>query len=61
MADRRFLKLTIPNDVSFLPIAQKCVREVSIMFGFAGEDIYKIELALEEGITNIIGERLPVL
>ncbi|HPG56414.1 MAG TPA: ATP-binding protein [Candidatus Wallbacteria bacterium] len=54
MADRRFLKLTIPNDVSFLPIAQKCVREVSIMFGFAGEDIYKIELALEEGITNII-------
>jgi len=54
MAGRQFLKLTIPNDMAYLSIAQKCVREVSIMFGFAGEDIYKIELALEEGITNII-------
>ncbi len=54
MAGRKFLKLTIPNDIAYLPIAQKCVRETSSMFGFAGEDIYKIELALEEGVTNII-------
>jgi serine/threonine-protein kinase RsbW len=54
MANPGYLKLTIPNEVTYLPIAQKCVREASIMFGFTGEDIYKIELALEEGVTNII-------
>ena len=47
-------KMTVPNDVSYLPIVQLCVREVSKKFGFDDSDIYKIELGLEETFMNVI-------
>ncbi len=43
MAGRKFLKLTIPNDIAYLPIAQKCVRKLLPDFGSS-----------EKGVTIII-------
>ncbi len=37
-----------------MPIAQMTVKEVARKFGFADAAIFKIELALEEAITNVI-------
>jgi serine/threonine-protein kinase RsbW len=54
MKEREFLKVTLPNDVSYLPIIQHVVREMAQKFGFDGEDLYKIELGLEEAFTNVV-------
>jgi serine/threonine-protein kinase RsbW len=48
-----FLKLTLLNDISYLPIARTCVRETAKKYGFDGDDLYKIELALEEAVSNV--------
>jgi len=48
------LKLSVPCDLSYLRIVQTFVREVARQFGFSGDDLYKIELALEEGVTNVM-------
>ncbi|OPY75193.1 MAG: Serine-protein kinase RsbW [Syntrophorhabdus sp. PtaU1.Bin058] len=47
-------KLTIPNHISYLPVAQASVREAAKMFGFAADTLYHIELALEEAFMNVI-------
>ncbi|MBF0530354.1 MAG: ATP-binding protein, partial [Deltaproteobacteria bacterium] len=47
-------KMTIPNDVSYLPVVQLCVREISKKFGFDDSDIFEIELGLEETFMNVI-------
>ncbi|RPI74702.1 MAG: ATP-binding protein [Desulfobacteraceae bacterium] len=47
-------KMTLPNDASYLPIVQACVRELAKKFGFNPDDIYKIELGLEETFMNVI-------
>jgi serine/threonine-protein kinase RsbW len=47
-------KIIVPNDASYLPIVQLCVREVSKKFGFDESDILKIELGLEETFMNVI-------
>lgn len=47
-------KMTLPNDGSYLPIVQLCVREVSKKYGFDDDDLYKIELGLEETFMNVI-------
>jgi len=52
---RDFLKLILPNDMSYLEIAQLCVRETARKYGFTERsDLTKIELALEEAISNVI-------
>ncbi len=48
------LKLTAPCDLSYLHIVQSFVRQTAEKFGFTGDDLYKIELALEEGVTNVM-------
>jgi len=47
-------KITVPNDASYLPIVQLCIREVSKKFGFDESDILKIELGFEEIFMNVI-------
>ncbi|MCX8111113.1 MAG: GNAT family N-acetyltransferase [Syntrophorhabdaceae bacterium] len=47
-------KITLTNDIYYLPIVQVCIREIAKKIGFDDEDIYKIELGLEETYTNII-------
>lgn len=54
MRKRDALKITLPNDISYLPIVQMFIRELAKRFGFAEEDTYKIELGLEETFMNII-------
>jgi serine/threonine-protein kinase RsbW len=51
---RHALKLTCPCDLSYLRLVQSFVREAARFVGFEGEDLYKIELALEEAVTNVM-------
>jgi anti-sigma regulatory factor (Ser/Thr protein kinase) len=54
MRQSDILSLSIPADLTYLTIAHNFVRETSRKRGFSGDDLYKIELALEEAITNVI-------
>lgn len=51
---RNALKLSVPCDLSYLHIVQSFVRQVAEKFGFTGGDLYKIDLALEEAVTNVV-------
>ncbi|MHB8772279.1 MAG: ATP-binding protein [Syntrophales bacterium] len=51
---REFLQLTVPPDLSYLALIQTALREMAGRIGFAGDDIYQIELAAEEAITNVV-------
>ena len=48
------LKLTLPNEMPYLPLAQSFVREAAIQFGFQGASLSEIELAVEEAVTNVM-------
>ncbi|MBN1664463.1 MAG: ATP-binding protein [Deltaproteobacteria bacterium] len=48
------LKLSAPCDLSYLHIVQSFVRETAKQFGFTGDDLNKIELAIEEGVANVM-------
>ncbi len=54
MAQLDSLKLTIPNDLSYLDIALSFIRETAAKFGFAKTELGQIELAGEEAVTNVI-------
>lgn len=51
---RDWCKLTIPNDLAYVPIAQSFVRGVACHIGFGDNDICRLELAVEEATTNVI-------
>lgn len=51
---RDWCKLTIPNDLAYVPIAQSFVRGVASHIGFGDDDIYRLELAVEEATANVI-------
>ncbi len=53
------VKLTIPNNLDYLPPVLAFLREFASDIGFGKEEINKIELALEEAITNVIRHSLP--
>ena len=48
------LKLTLPNDMSYLPIAQLCVKEMARKVGFPEAELFKFEVGLEESIANVV-------
>jgi len=48
------LKLSIPGKLPYFPIARLFVQETAGMFGFEGDDLYKIVLAMEEAVTNVM-------
>jgi serine/threonine-protein kinase RsbW len=52
--DRRLVKLTLPHDASYLPLAQAFVRETAVIDGFAGKNLLEMEVALEETFVNVI-------
>ena len=54
MKSREFLKVTLPNDASYLPTVQMIVRDMAQRFGFEGQELYKIELGLEEAFMNVV-------
>ncbi len=48
------LKLSLPPDLSYLHVAQMVIREAARQIGFAGDDLYEIDLAAEEAIANVM-------
>ena len=46
--------LTLPNDISYLPLIAAYVHKVALMVGFEPEDALKLQLAVEEGVTAIV-------
>lgn len=48
------LKLSIPGKLSYFPLARSFVQDTAGMFGFVGDDLYKIVLAMEEAVTNVM-------
>jgi len=47
-------KLTAPCDMAALPLVGAYVREAAVLVGFAGDDISRIELAVEEAVSNVV-------
>lgn len=47
-------KLTVPNDLSYVPVAQSFVAGVASQIGFGQDDLHRIELAVEEASANVI-------
>ncbi len=54
MSAREFTKLTLPNEISYLNIAQSHVRLAAEKFGFQPPELGQIELAVEEAVSNVI-------
>ena len=48
------LKLTLPNQMPYLQLAQSFVREAAAHYGFQGASLSQIELAVEEAVTNVM-------
>ena len=48
------LRLSLPPDLSYLHLAQMVIRKTAQEIGFTGEDLYQIELASEEAISNVM-------
>ena len=48
------ISLNVPNDLNFLPVVQDCIAGVSRMMGFEDKAINKIQIGVEEAVTNVI-------
>ncbi len=46
--------LTLPNDLTYLQMAIGFVQQYAIQIGFEEGEIKKIELGVEEAISNVI-------
>jgi serine/threonine-protein kinase RsbW len=54
MGKLRYLRLTVPNDKLYLRLVQTFFKEAAMLFGCSETDACKIELAVEEAVTNVI-------
>ncbi len=57
-------QLTVPNDLSYLPVIGAYTRAIAERAGFAAADVHRIRLAVDEACTNVIasfepGDRQP--
>lgn len=48
------LKITLPNKLDYLDIAQLFVRETAKKIGFSGNPLNHIDIAIEEAVTNVM-------
>lgn len=46
--------LHLPADTAYLDVAEHCARAVAVKFGFDEPSIGKIELAVEEAVSNVV-------
>ena len=53
-ASADFVKMTVPGDMSYLPVCQSCVRAFAKKIGFDGRELSDIELSVEEAVSNVI-------
>ncbi len=54
MPKQDVIRLTLPNDLDYLSVAQMCVRETARKFGFPNKDQQMIDLGVEEIVTNVV-------
>ena len=54
MKQNDVLRLSLPPDLSYLHLAQMVIRETAKEIGFTGDDLYQIDLASEEAISNVM-------
>jgi anti-sigma regulatory factor (Ser/Thr protein kinase)/GNAT superfamily N-acetyltransferase len=54
MKQNDVLRLSLPPDLSYLHLAQMVIREAAQQIGFTGDDLYQIDLASEEAISNVM-------
>ena len=54
MSARNFLKLTVPNNLEYLPVIQATVRKMAEKFGFRDDALYEIEVGVEEAVSGVI-------
>ena len=54
MSKKYFFKLTAPCELSCLGLVQSFVRDSARLYGFGADDISRIELAVEEGVANVM-------
>ena len=52
--DPKRCALTVPNDLAYLPMVQGFVRAFAGEAGFAGRDLGRFDLLMEEAATNVI-------
>ncbi len=52
--DPKRCALTVPNDLAYLPMIQGFVRAFAGEAGFAGKDLGRFDLLMEEAVTNVI-------
>lgn len=50
----RLGRLTIPNNLSFLPMARNFIVENATIIGFEAQEIKEVELAIDEAVSNVI-------
>ncbi|OGV70639.1 MAG: hypothetical protein A3K19_01000 [Lentisphaerae bacterium RIFOXYB12_FULL_65_16] len=60
MATNECIRLTLPNDLSYLPMALLCVREMARKVGFPETELSKIEIGVEESVSNVIEHAFDV-
>ena len=48
------IKLTVPNDIKFLPVIIANVSKIAELMGFGKDAISKIELGTEEAVANVL-------
>jgi anti-sigma regulatory factor (Ser/Thr protein kinase) len=54
MNQPEILKITLPNKLDYLDIAQLFVRETAKKIGFSGNPLNHIDIAIEEAVTNVM-------
>jgi anti-sigma regulatory factor (Ser/Thr protein kinase) len=47
-------RLTLPNEMPYLPLAQSFVRHVATQFGFEEPSLGQLDVAIEEAVTNVM-------
>ncbi|MFA6412557.1 MAG: ATP-binding protein [Syntrophales bacterium] len=48
------IRLSLPPDLFYLRLAQMVIQEAALKIGFVGNDLYQIDLAAEEAISNVM-------
>ena len=54
MKQNDVLRLSLPPELSYLHLAQLVIRETAQKIGFTGDELYQIDLASEEAISNVM-------
>jgi hypothetical protein len=54
MKQNDVLRLSLPLNLSYLHLALMAIGEAAQKIGFSGDDLYQIDLASEEAISNVM-------